>query len=606
VLAVGILAGCSPSDPSGGSAAVKQPTPKTSTAPLSRASELTGGSLAVAPDGVVAIADADHHQLFLFDSNNLEVTGAIDLPGTPGRVVAMPNGKFQVAIRSTGEVATVTRDLQLTRRAACPEPSGITYDPSSAGLFVACGGGELMFLADDGHVDTLARADFPLRDVIVNSGTVQVTSLRTAQVFTLAGTPPAAQLVSAIDMPALTLPGSSSTWTPNTAWRTIPLPNGWAMVHQRAFDGVDGELTPPSPTTAPNSSSNSTNPYGGSVQLPSGVTCLNPVVRSSITIGDGSGFNASAELQGVLPVDVAVSPDGTTLAIAMAGSLEVRLVPVANLQGVSGVCEAQGPADPSSDILTPGAPDGVGFLNNGQLVTHVVRNGAHIVQIDPVKGAQGSLTTTKFLGLEVELEGGGARDLFHRSTNEMACASCHPMGHDDGHVWRLIAHTARTQSLAGGLLATAPFHWSGSLLNVASVMSETFVHRMGGTMPSDAGLTAMGKWLDGIPAVTHVSTASQDMINRGEELFHGAAACDSCHTGATFTNNLTLDIGTGGTFQVPSLRGVSERGPWMHDGCAATLLQRFNPACGGSAHGNLAALTDPNDQAALVAFLQTL
>ena len=43
----------------------------------------------------------------------------------------------------------------------------------------------------------------------------------------------------------------------------------------------------------------------------------------------------------------------------------------------------------------------------------------------------------------------------------------------------------------------------------------------------------------------------------------------------------------------------------MHDGCATTLLDRFDPACGGSAHGSTADLTV--DQIGdLVAYLETL
>jgi cytochrome c peroxidase len=37
------------------------------------------------------------------------------------------------------------------------------------------------------------------------------------------------------------------------------------------------------------------------------------------------------------------------------------------------------------------------------------------------------------------------------------------------------------------------------------------------------------------------------------------------------TNNQTLDVGTGGAYQVPSLVGVGSRAPYMHDGRAATL-----------------------------------
>jgi cytochrome c peroxidase len=54
----------------------------------------------------------------------------------------------------------------------------------------------------------------------------------------------------------------------------------------------------------------------------------------------------------------------------------------------------------------------------------------------------------------------------------------------------------------------------------------------------------------------------------------------------------------------PSLRGVAVRAPFLHDGCAATLLDRFGP-CGGSGHGDVSGL-DPAATNDLVAFMQSL
>jgi hypothetical protein len=58
-------------------------------------------------------------------------------------------------------------------------------------------------------------------------------------------------------------------------------------------------------------------------------------------------------------------------------------------------------------------------------------------------------------------------------------------------------------------------------------------------------------------------------------------------------------------FQVPSLLGIGTRGPFMHDGCAATLRDRFNPACGGDKHGITGQLS-PAQIDDLIAYLNTL
>jgi mono/diheme cytochrome c family protein len=74
------------------------------------------------------------------------------------------------------------------------------------------------------------------------------------------------------------------------------------------------------------------------------------------------------------------------------------------------------------------------------------------------------------------------------------------------------------------------------------------------------------------PATAPGSEASA----RGERLFQ-EAGCGVCHAGELGTDNLTHDVGTGGSFQTPALVGVGARLPWIHDGCAADPLDRFDP-----------------------------
>ncbi len=95
-----------------------------------------------------------------------------------------------------------------------------------------------------------------------------------------------------------------------------------------------------------------------------------------------------------------------------------------------------------------------------------------------------------------------------------------------------------------------------------------------------------------------------DAVARGKALFQGAAGCTGCHSGAKFTNNATVDVGTGGAFQVPRLIGLAYRAPYLHAGCAATLKDRFG-ACATAQHGNTDALVlDQVDD--LVAYLDSL
>jgi hypothetical protein len=203
-------------------------------------------------------------------------------------------------------------------------------------------------------------------------------------------------------------------------------------------------------------------------------------------------------------------------------------------------------------------------------------------------------------------------DLFHRNAEAgLSCASCHPDGSDDGHVWTFEGQgPRRTQPLDVGLAGTAPFHWDGSLHEVGDLMGEVFVGRMGGVHQSPERLSALTDWLfDLEPPVAEVA-ADDSMVFRGRRLFESVAVgCGDCHRGATFTDNNSYDVGTGPSgekFQVPSLRGIGTRSRLIHDGCARSLRERFGPDCGGGdRHGNVSQLgsADLDD---LVAYLETL
>ena len=56
---------------------------------------------------------------------------------------------------------------------------------------------------------------------------------------------------------------------------------------------------------------------------------------------------------------------------------------------------------------------------------------------------------------------------------------------------------------------------------------------------------------------------------------------------------------------MPSLRGVAYRGPFLHNGCAPSLIDRFGKCGGSDAHGKTSTLA-PTQLQDLVAYLETL
>ncbi|MEY4577719.1 MAG: hypothetical protein RL701_2422 [Pseudomonadota bacterium] len=210
------------------------------------------------------------------------------------------------------------------------------------------------------------------------------------------------------------------------------------------------------------------------------------------------------------------------------------------------------------------------------------------------------------LGGESVLDTG--HELFHRDAGGgIACASCHAEGAEDGHTWTFSGIGARrTQALHIGLQGTEPFHWNGDESNLSELMKDVFVGRMGGVPQSVERLTGLSQWLFALQPPAPAELADSAAALHGKTLFESAATgCASCHAGAKFTNNTSADVGTGGKLQVPSLRGVAYRAPFMHNGCASTLEARFDPACGGAQHGQVAQLTR-SDVSDLVTYLKTL
>jgi cytochrome c peroxidase len=197
--------------------------------------------------------------------------------------------------------------------------------------------------------------------------------------------------------------------------------------------------------------------------------------------------------------------------------------------------------------------------------------------------------------------------VFHSNSGSgIACASCHGEGGDDAHVWSFDSIGARrTPSLRGTLAGTAPYHWGGEMADVAHLVDDVLTGRMNGPSLADGQKKALESWLFAMPAPIPASGLDAAAVLRGKTLFESAdTGCKNCHSGPKLTNSATIDVGTGGAFQVPSLVGVSARTPLLHSGCATTLEARFG-LCATAQHGKTSALTQAQ-VGDLVSYLKSL
>ncbi len=566
---------------------------------------ISGGTLLVTADKALAVAaDPDRDRISIVDLVTFDVDAILPLENgdEPGRVAEGAAGTVHVALRRGGAVVTI--DLatnEMHRRPVCPAPRGLAYDASTDLLHVACAGGELVTLSSDMAAPPVRelRLDRDLRDVVVDGSSLLVSRFRSAELLVVAQDGTVAERIK----PPAYNPGElygdeadERVFEPAVAWRTVALPGGGAaMVHQRAVVApIDTEVSRGYYTKDCSRS-----------MVHAAVTVMRPLpseAHSPTLAPSRPGVGAIGI--GLLPVDIAVSPDGLSAAIVQAGSLNLFETPLETVERLDGVDTCVHAADQRIvDVGPVGQPIAVSYDGERNLLVQM-REPPRLLRLGALTGGRLGM-----LDLPGESRLDDAHILFHGIGHSLSvsCASCHPEGHEDGRVWNFKSiGPRRTQSVAGGVLATAPLHWDGDLGDISAFMSEVFAKRMGGSVPELEHLEAFAAWLDTIEALPRSKPADDDAVARGEALFNDPTlACATCHSGEKLTNNETVYVGTSKPFQVPSLRGLAARAPYMHDGCAATLHDRFGPCGGGDQHGVTSALT-PAQIDDLVAYLETL
>lgn len=236
--------------------------------------------------------------------------------------------------------------------------------------------------------------------------------------------------------------------------------------------------------------------------------------------------------------------------------------------------------------------------------------------------------------------------LFYRSqepraslSNYISCAGCHPDGGGhDGRTWDFTNRgegLRNTTDLRGrGGLADGPVHWSGNFDELQDFENDIVKHFGGSGLAQDGqppnpplGAPNAGRSADLDDLAAYVSSLTtparspfrQDdgtltsSARRGKALFLSpAVGCASCHAGSRFSDSTLVggpanfirhDVGTLGPgsgtrltqpldgLDTPSLRGVWDTAPYLHDGSAATLLEIITTRNPNDRHGMTSMLT---------------
>lgn len=517
----------------------------------------------------------------------------------PGRLVADAAGRVHVALRRGGAVATIlptqTGGSLLMRRDVCSAPRGLDYDAQTDSVFVACATGELVSLPAGGGDATLnVQVDRDLRDVVVDGDKIFVTRFRTAEILTLdrAGT------IQTRDFP--TLPNVTSAALPDVAWRAVHARQGGGLqvVYQVASTNPIDVAVPPGVSSYGQPVDQKQDPGAGGV------------VSVAVAAYGGSTTGAVG-LQSNPVVDVALDPNGAFEAVSVTGVLETS---GGMLMGLDKFV----PSDHSQPNAYVAIADARG-AKNPVLVTQLRGPRAGLLVLNaPSTQSIGGATQEGFVAFPQSSHVDTGFDVFHMPTSAgIACMNCHPEGGDDSHTWtfQLASGTRvrRTQSLHGGVISdSAPYHWDGDMADLQALCDEVFTHRMGGDSLTTQQTPVLARFLGSLPRVPVSASLDPIRVAKGQAIFVGNGGCASCHTNGrgTMSNNQNIgktdSVGQKAPLQVPMLLGVADRAPYMHDGCAKTLMDRLTDTkCAGTTHGNTAQLSD-DDKQNLVEYLQSL
>jgi cytochrome c peroxidase len=166
-----------------------------------------------------------------------------------------------------------------------------------------------------------------------------------------------------------------------------------------------------------------------------------------------------------------------------------------------------------------------------------------------------------------------------------SCHSCHTDGHSNGQLNDNFSDGSfgtpkRVLSLRG-VRDTAPYAWLGTVPDLESQIRKSIQVTMQGNRPDEktvSDLAAYLRTLEPAPAVD-ADNEDQPIVERGAGVFQ-EQGCARCHTAPYYTSPKTYDVGFtdeagAARFNPPSLRGVSQTGPYFHDGRAATLEDVF-------------------------------
>jgi YVTN family beta-propeller protein len=220
--------------------------------------------------------------------------------------------------------------------------------------------------------------------------------------------------------------------------------------------------------------------------------------------------------------------------------------------------------------------------------------------------------------------------LFHearRSLNQWySCNTCHSDGHtngldfdtlNDGRQDLSTAHLRSRKKVTSlrRVVHTGPWTWHGWQTELEEGMVESFTKSMQGPKPSAEDTKALIAYLGTLDYPRNPYRDASGRLSpeaeRGKVVYSSPkAACNTCHGGPEFTDGKIHTVGLEEPddayrgYNPPSLRGLYDKDPYLHDGRSKTLREALSGPHSAEAVTGLGELSQ-QELSDLLAYLKT-
>lgn len=532
------------------------------------------------------VADHDERAIHTVDADTLAEVAVTPLPGRPGHVLALADGRVAVSLRDAAKIVVLeAADEALRSPLAERCAAEVAVEPwalAEAGDQIVVTSGFGAALTVLGSADLAPRRVVPLpREpravLVIDRGATALVTHAVGGIVSAVNLADSAAPVASIKLQAGRRTGKNGEPDPK---RPREASQGYALASVSGLraGGERDMLRVFAPHTsvdpgAPEGGASGGYGSGGAGARPVApiVSVIDPLARRSITNHVARAFHEDSSPECALPRS-AVADEGALFVACLDLGEVLELDPWIGDPMVAVRRRFRLPAGPSSLALAGDGKQLFVWSELDRALSRVTREG----------GAVASTPLWRRAGEARDAAIERGRRLFHTSRDARisrgrACASCHPEGRDDGLVWTSPDGARQTPMLAGRLAGTAPYGWFGEGASVKAHLAKTF-SRLGGTgfsaPAADPDLDALIAYVTSLPPPPAAPPADAGAATRGHKVFN--AYCNDCHKDGG-TDGLTHDVGSGvaderqPAFDTPSLRGVRGSAPYFHDGRYATL-----------------------------------